>query len=304
MQSWQSRVIERFFRIRSVFKPHTGSLDVERSRAENEAMAAYFKSKVKFESQPVEIDQIPAEWIIPEEVSESHTILFFHGGAYNSGSITSHRSLIANIAHDSRARGLIIDYRLAPEHPFPAALEDARAAYNWLLDQQIAPEKIVVAGDSAGGGLTMALLLDLRDREKPLPAAAVCLSPWLDLTCSGESWTSNTGKDMMLDPGSIQDSAHVYLDGTDPRTPLASPAFADLLGLPPLLVQVGSSEYLLSDSVGLAEKTRDSGLDVTLEVYEGMQHEWHFAANIMPEGRQAIEAIGEFIRIQLDGGLS
>lgn len=300
MQSWQSKAIEKVFRLRRRFKPHTGSLDVERSRSENEAMAAYFKSKVSFENQPLEIDQIPAEWIIPAGASESHTILFFHGGAYNSGTITSHRSLVANITHASKARGLIIDYRLAPEHPFPAALEDARTAYGWLLEQGLAPEKIVIAGDSAGGGLTMALLLDLRDREKPLPAAAVCLSPWLDLTCSGDSWTTNRGKDMMLDPGSIRDSARVYLDGTDPRTPLASPAFADLQGLPPLLIQVGSSEYLLSDSVSLGEKARDSGLDVTLEVWEGMQHEWHFAANIMPEGRQAIDGIGEFIQAQLE----
>ncbi|MCF7807048.1 MAG: alpha/beta hydrolase [Candidatus Marinimicrobia bacterium] len=299
MQSWQSRVIETYFRIRRLMKSRPDHLDVAISRADNEALSSYFKSKIPFESEPVMIDETPAEWIIPAGVSTEATILFFHGGAYNSGSIHTHRSLVVNIAHASNARGLNVDYRLAPEYPFPAALEDARAAYDWLLEQGLEPGKIAIAGDSAGGGLTMALLLDLRDSGKPLPAAAVCLSPWLDLTCSGDTWTSNAGKDLLLDPGSIRDSARVYLGDIDPRTPLASPLFGELAGLPPLLIQVGSSEYLLSDSVSLAEKARDSGLDVTLEVYEGMQHEWHFAANIMPEGRAAIDAIGEFIQAQL-----
>jgi len=299
MPSWQSNLIKTIFRLRRIFNPPTGVLDVEKARAETEALASNFKTKVELVCTPVEINKVPAEWIVTPKASEDSVILYLHGGSYNSGSINSYRSLVANIADSAEARALIIDYRLAPENPFPAAVEDAIAAYRWLLENQFNPDQIVVAGDSCGGGLALSLLISLREANEPLPTAAVCLSPWTDLTCTGESWKTNAGNDIMLDPGAILESARLYLGELDPKTPLASPLFADLRHLPPILIQVGSDEFILSDSTRFAEEAQAAGVDVSLEVWEGMQHEWHFAANILPEGRQAIDRIGQFIRNQI-----
>jgi len=275
---------------------NTGMLDVGKSRAEIEALAANFKTKTELACTPIEINKVPAEWIIPPKASEDSVMLYLHGGSYNSGSINSHRSLVANLANSAKARALIIDYRLAPEYPFPAAVEDTIAAYRWLLENQYTPDQIVVAGDSCGGGLVLSLLINLRDANEQMPAAAVCLSPWTDLTCTGESWETNANKDIMLDPGAALESALLYLGDSDPRTPLASPLYADLKDLPPILIQVGSDEVILSDSVLFAKKARAAKVEIRLEVWEEMQHEWHFAANFLPEGRQAIDRIGEFIK--------
>jgi acetyl esterase/lipase len=246
-------------------------------------------------SEPVEASGVPAEWIIPEGLESAQVILFLHGGSFTAGSIASHRTLAANVAIAARSRALLIGYRLAPEHPFPAAVEDAVAAYEWLLSQGYAPGQLVLAGDSAGGNLALALLVLLRDRRRPLPAAAVCLSPGPDLTFSGESWVFNAKKDILIEERKERQAVDLYLRGADPRTPLASPSFADLRGLPPLLLQVGSHEVLLSDVTRFAEKARLAGVEVTLEVWPDMQHEWQFAARLMPEGRQAISRIGEFV---------
>jgi monoterpene epsilon-lactone hydrolase len=299
MPSWQFRIIKVIFRLRRFLNPPTGVLDVEKARAETEALAANFKTKLDLVCTPVDAHMVPAEWIATPETSAERVILYFHGGSYNSGSIKAFRPLVANIANAARARALIVDYRLAPEYPFPAAVEDANIAYRWLLDNGFSPDRIVIAGDSCGGGLALALLISLRDAGEVLPAAAVCLSPWTDLTFSGESWETNAKKDIMLDPGALRESAQVYLGESDPRTPLASPLYADLRDLPPILIQVGSDELILSDSTRLAERARAAGADVTLEVWEGMQHEWHFAADMLPEGRQAVERIGQFVQDHL-----
>lgn len=275
--------------------PPTGKLDVAKERIETEALAAYFETKIQLTCKQVDTSQVQAEWITPPKTSTENVILYLHGGGYNSGSIKSHRSLAANIANSAKASAMIIEYRLAPENTYPAAVEDTFTAYRWLLESQIRPEQIVVAGDSCGGGVVLSLLVSLRDTNEPMPAAAVCLSPWTDLTCTGESWGTNAKKDIMLDPGSLMKAAQVYLGEADPRTPLASPLYADLRGLPPILIQVGSDELLLSDAAGLAERAQAVGVDVTLEIWEGMQHEWQFAANYLPEGRQAIDRIGEYI---------
>jgi monoterpene epsilon-lactone hydrolase len=299
MPSLHFRLIKTIIQLRRLLNPPTGVLDVEKERAETEALAANFKTKIELTCISVNANKVPAEWIITPKTSADRVILYLHGGSYNSGSIASHRSLAANIANAAKARALIIDYRLAPEYPFPAAVEDAKAAYRWLLENQLSPDHIIVAGDSCGGGLALSLLISLRDEEQPLPAAAVCLSPWTNLTCTGKSWETNLKKDIMLDSGALIKSAQLYLGGSDPRMPLASPLYADLKGLPPLLIQVGSEELFLSDATRFAEQAQAAAVKVTLQVWKGMQHEWHFAANILPEGRQAIEQIGQFIEAQL-----
>lgn len=295
MSSWQFYLVKMIFRLQRLINPPSGVLDVAKERAELEGLGRSFKTKIELSCTPLEVNKVPAEWVLTPQASAERVILYFHGGGYNSGSLNSHRSLVANIAQAAKARLLNVDYRMAPEHPFPAAVEDATASYRWLLENQVSPQSIIVAGDSAGGGLALALLVKLRDAALPLPAAAVCLSPWTDLACSGPSWKENVKKDLLLEPRSILASAQLYLGGADPRTPLASPLYADLHHLPPILIQVGSDEMILSDAKGFTERARAAGVDVTLEVWQGMQHVWQLAVNILPESRQAIEKIGQFI---------
>jgi monoterpene epsilon-lactone hydrolase len=195
---------------------------------------------------------------------------------------------------------LSVDYRLAPEHPHPAAVEDATAAYRFLLDTGISPGNLAIGGDSAGGGLTVACLIALRDAGLPLPAAGVCISPWVDLTQSGESMDSKADEDPMVSREALQVMANAYLGGGDPKEATASPLFADLAGLPPLLIQVGTAETLLDDATRLAERAKSQGVDVTLEAWEEMIHVWHAFAVLLPEGRQAIERIGEFLSERLE----
>jgi monoterpene epsilon-lactone hydrolase len=295
MPSWQARVLEIYLIIKRRFSDHSGELDVARERADVETMARMFKPLGAIRCVSVVANGVPAEWVVPLGIQPARVILFLHGGSFNSGSIVSHRTLAGNVALAAKARALLIDYRLAPEHPFPAAVEDAVATYDWLLTQGCAPSQILVAGDSAGGTLTLAALMFLRDHNRPLPVAAVCLSPAPDLTFSGQSWVFNSKKDLMLDERKERKAVEIYLRGADPRAPLASPYFGDLRGLPPLLIQIGSHECLLSDAMRIAEKAKEAGVDVTLEVWPGMQHEWQFAAKILPEGKRAISNIGAFV---------
>jgi len=238
----------------------------------------------------------PAEWLRPPSAAPGRVVLYLHGGGYVIGSSRSHRHLAAAIAGAAGASALLLDYRLAPEHPFPAAVEDATAAYRWLLDQAIAPERIVIAGDSAGGGLTVATLLALREARVPLPAGGVCISPWVDLTCSGASYRTMAAADPIVRRAGVEEMARAYLGATPPRTPLASPLFADLRGLPPLLIHVGSDEVLLDDAVQLAERAKAAGVDATLEIYDRMIHVWHWFMPMLDEAQTAVEAIGRFVR--------
>ena len=295
MASIQARVLDTFLALKKRFSDNSGKLDVAFERADLESLAAMFKPLGRITCEPVDVNGIPAEWIIPPDEKTGNAILFIHGGSFNAGSIASHRTLAGNIAIASKTRALLIDYRLAPEHPFPAAIEDSVKAYEWILAQGIAAHQIIAAGDSAGGALVLNLLIKLRDDNKPLPAAGVCLSPVPDLTFSGASWKYNKKKELLLDERKERKSVEIYLKDVDPRSPSASPYFADLRGLPPLLIQIGSYEILLSDSELFAEKAKSAGVDVTLEVWPEMQHVWQFAAKILPEGRQAILRIGEFM---------
>ena len=243
----RARALAAFMSVRKRVSPRPRDLDVAWERANVQSMAGMFKPLGGIRSDPVVAGGVPAEWIVPQGIPTAGVILYLHGGSFTSGSIASHRTLAGNVALASSARSLLIDYRLAPEHPFPAGLEDAAAAYEWLLSQGIAPGQIVLAGDSAGGNLTLALLVRLRDNRRPLPAAAVCMSPNPDLTYSGELWVFNAKKDVMIQERKERQAVEIYLRGADPRNPLASPSFADLRGLPPLLLQVGSYEVLQSD---------------------------------------------------------
>jgi acetyl esterase/lipase len=270
---------------------------VEDSRAGMEELAKMVKVPKDVKCEPIDVAGIPAEWISAPEAKNENVILYLHGGGYILGSITSHRELMARISRASQARVLIIDYRLAPEHPFPAAVDDAYNAYQWLIeDQKIAPSNIIIAGDSAGGGLTLVTLINLRDKAITLPAAAVCLSPWTDLGLTGESYKTKKRIDPMVAIDGLMFDSQLYLGETDYTHPLASPLYGDLKGLPPLLIIVGTAEILLDDSVEFAKKAKKVGVDVMLDIWDDMPHVFPAFAAFAPEGQQAIEKMGEFMK--------
>jgi acetyl esterase/lipase len=239
---------------------------------------------------------VRADLITTPESQEHRHILFLHGGAFIIGSPSLYRHLTWRIATAARASVLAVDYRLAPEHPFPAALDDTVAAYNWLLADGADPSRIAVMGDSAGGGLVFSLMLKLRDDGYPLPAAAVALSPWTDLAMTGASLKRNGTADPMLRTDYQPLFVNEYLAGADPRTPYVSPLYADLAGLPPTLIQVGSDEVLHDDSIRMADRMRAAGSPVELEIWPRMPHVWHAFVPFVPEARRAVERIGAFVR--------
>jgi monoterpene epsilon-lactone hydrolase len=276
--------------------PPSDSLTTAERRAQYERAEKVFPTPAEVKVERVNAPAAPAEWLRPPSAMPGRVVLYLHGGGYVIGSPRSHRHLAAAIASAAEASALLLDYRLAPEHPFPAAVDDATAAYRWLLDQAIAPERIVIAGDSAGGGLTVATLLALREARVPLPAGGVCISPWVDLTCSGASYGTKADADPIVRRSGVEEMARAYLGATPPRTPLASPLFADLRGLPPLLIHVGSDEVLLDDAVQLAERAKAHGVDATLEIYDRMIHVWHWFLPMLEEAETAVAAIGRFVR--------
>lgn len=246
--------------------------------------------------EAVDADGIPAEWITVPESLKKRVIYYLHGGGYVMCSINTHKEMVSRLARAAGARALAINYRLAPENPFPAAVEDAATAYRWLLSTGVNPAEVVIAGDSAGGGLTVATLVALRDAGDPLPAAGICISPWVDMEALGESMVTKSGVDPMTTKEDILENGKKYLSGANPRTPLAAPIYANLRGLPPLLILVGAAEVLLDDSTRLAEHAKWAGVNVILETWEEMIHGWLLFAYILPEGQQAIERIGDFVR--------
>ena len=251
--------------------------------------------------QRVNAGGLPAEWAADESAAGDQAALYLHGGGYVIGSVRTHRVLMAGLSRASGARVLGLEYRLAPEHPFPAPVEDAVAAYRWLLRQGYAPGRIAVAGDSAGGGLAVAMLAQARSYGLPLPAAAVCFSPWVDLEGIGDSMTANAGSSDMVERDGLLFMANAYLNGANPRAPLAAPLYADLRGLPPTLIQAGGAETLLDDSTRLAEAARAAGVAVELDVWDDMIHVWQLFAPMLPEGRQALAQAGAFIRKHTGG---
>ena len=273
---------------------------VEDSRAGFEKLARVVGGKTPADVRQVDAGGVPSEIVTAEGASDDTTTLYLHGGGYVIGSPRTHREFARRISAASSAQILVIDYRLAPENPFPAPVEDAVTAYRWLLDEGYAPERLSIAGDSAGGGLTAAALVSIRDQGLPLPACGVCLSPWVDMEGLGDSMNSRADRDPMVQREGLVSMAGVYLGGADPRSPLAAPMYAELDGLPPLLIQVGASETLFDDAVRLDEKARAAGVETTLEEWDDMIHVWHIFAPILDEGQEAIERMAEFMRDQWD----
>jgi epsilon-lactone hydrolase len=239
------------------------------------------------------------EWTDADGCATDAAIVYLHGGGYTMGNLDSHRNLVANLSRTAGIRALSVDYGLAPEHPFPRAVEDAVAAVEYVHAQGIAPERVIVAGDSAGGGLTAATLIALRDRGIALPAAGVLISPWLDLTQSGATMDSHAAADPMVSPDLLGKCSAAYLNGQDAKAPLASPLFADLSGLPPLLIHVGTAEVLLDDARRFQAAAQSAGVDSTLEEWDEMIHVWHTFSGMLPEAGQANDRIGAFIKEHL-----
>lgn len=271
---------------------------LEEMRAGIDAMGGMFPSLDDVTAVAVDAGGVDAEWFDVNGGDTGRVLLYLHGGGYVIGSVQSHRPMIERITKASNGRVLALNYRLAPEHPFPAAVEDAVAAYRWLLDQNVAPGRIAIAGDSAGGGLTLATLLAIRDAGLAMPACAVPISPWTDMECTGASIESRAAVDPIVQKEILLQMGGTYLNGADPKSPLAAPFHGDFTGLPPLLIQVGDAEVLLDDSTRLEQKLKDAGVEVTLEVWDEMIHVWHLFAPMLDKGQEAIDRIGAFVQAQ------
>jgi len=307
-----------FKTLRTVFRARSGRRfdDPATSRRELEEFVRILPEPEPFRTEPAIVGGVTCEWVTTEQGTPEHTLVFLHGGGYVSGSLASHRPLAVRIAAASGARVLQVDYRRAPEHPFPAAFDDARAVLAAVLGgtaglgtgPPLRPSRLGVVGDSAGAGLALAALASLLSRDHdgeapgpgtPQAAALVCLSPWTDLTCTGESLETRAAVDPLFDRPALERMAALYAGGTDPADPRISPLHADLRGLPPTLIQVGDAEVMLSDSTRLAERLETAGVPVELDVWPEMVHGWQLFAGMVPEGDEAIERIGRFLRAEL-----
>jgi len=246
--------------------------------------------------ETVRADGVRCEWLIPDGSDADRVLLYLHGGGFVYGWTGTHRHMVAHLARQMGVRALSVDYRLAPEHPFPAALEDCTAVYRWLLKQGIAPENIVVAGDSAGGNLALTTMIWLRDHGDPLPAAAACLSPATDMT---EREEIRRGFDPILHPRALLSFRASYIANHDPAEPLLSPIYADLHGLPPLLIHAGEDEILCGDCVRMAEAAQQAGVNTRVEVYPRMWHVWHMNFAEVPEGAAALEDVAQFLSARI-----
>lgn len=285
-------------RIGAVYRNWNRDTTVAQMRSDWDAAFGGTTAPVKCE--PVIAGGVDGEWISPAHAPEDKAILYFHGGGFRIGSVASHRDLIAQIAVASGCRVLAINYRLAPEYRFPAALDDALVAHDWTLGQGFEPANIAFAGDSAGGNLALTAMLALRERNRPLPVGAALMSPWTDLAATGASYVSRAEADPIHQRPMILALAKNYLGGQgDPCDPLVSPLYADLTDLPPLLIQVGDRETVLDDSVMLAGKARAAGVEVDLQVWDGMIHVFQMFGAELPEAHRAIADIARFLNRHL-----
>ena len=266
---------------------------IEEQRARQEKTSKYAKLPADIHCQSINADGMSAEWISAPD-ADLGVILYIHGGSYALGSINVHREFIVRLVQATKIRCLAINYRLAPEHPFQAALEDATTIYGWLLNQGVDASQIIIAGDSAGGGLALGTMVTLRDNGEQLPSGAVCISPWTDLALTGASIQSKAKVDPILDLASLQMYARYYAGENELTSPLISPLYANLKGLPPLLIQVGTDEILLDDSTRFAEKARDAGVNVTLKIWDEMFHVFQLIP-FLPETKKMVDSIAEFV---------
>jgi monoterpene epsilon-lactone hydrolase len=255
---------------------------------------------VRFHSREVEIEErqepVKGEWIWARDGEQTSRVIYYlHGGGYVSGSPKGYRPITATLARLLKARSFALDYRLAPEFRFPAALEDAVAGYRWLISIGIEPREISIVGDSAGGGLVLALVMKLRDLGDPLPASVVSLSPWTDMAGTGESIQANSKRDPFFVPEDVERYAHLYLGEQSRQTPLASPLYGDFSGLPPLLIQAGASEMLLDDARGVHARAIAAGVSSELQIFKGVPHVWHLMTPFVPEARTALRQVAAFI---------
>ncbi|MES1990116.1 MAG: alpha/beta hydrolase [Pseudomonadota bacterium] len=250
--------------------------------------------------EKVSANGVPAEWSAAPNAAKDRVILYLHGGGYVIGSVASHRHVVAELGRAAGTRTLALDYRLAPEHPFPAAVDDALAGYRFLLAQGFTPGNIAIAGDSAGGGLTVATLLAIKAAGLEQPACGFCISPWVDLEAIGNSMTTQAARDPMVQKKGLLGMAGAYLNGSNARAPLAAPIYGDLTGIAPLLIQVGAAETLLDDSIRLASVAGAADVEVNLQVWPEMIHVWHFFHPMLGAARQALKVAGETIARAMD----
>lgn len=274
-------------------QPRPGSLAERRARLDAVASVDGVAPDVAFER--VTIGACEAEWSLAPGSDPGKVLLFFHGGGYCSGSIRSHRGMVSEMGRAAKVRTLALGYRLAPENPFPAALDDASAAFVFLLDRGHAASSVAIGGDSAGGGLSLALMIRQRDGGRPLPACAWLVSPWVDLEMTGATLDSKAAIDPLIHRDYLQQLAQNYLAGRDPRDPLVSPLHANLTGLPPVLLQVGSAETLLDDAIRIAGRLGDADVTTELQVWPRMIHAWHLWSARLSAGRAATASAAAFI---------
>jgi acetyl esterase/lipase len=297
MERFKNWLIKLFFRLVR-WLAYRRTLPAYKFRKAMEFFTSFLGTPEFATYEPFGLSFMEAEWITPENWDHESYILYLHGGGYGMGSINSHRSLMARLGRAARARVLGINYRLAPEHPFPAAVEDAATAYQYLLDMGVPPGRIAVAGDSAGGGLTVALLVKLRDEGKPLPAAGVCFSPWMDLSPAWDKRRHKEESDPFIDLKSIEIWGRKYA-GLHLDHPLASPIHADLHGLPPLLVQVGTCEVLHYDATALRDHCLRDGVPCVLEEYPDQIHVFQVFGGFLKTADKALISAGMFIKKQM-----
>lgn len=306
MPSFKSRMFNFLLRNRHLLQgkltqeiyTDDSSIPVFREQCEKGA-ARYAKIPDGVEVRPQTIEGIPAEWLIPQQADAKKVILYVHGGGYVAGSCNDHRGFISKFAKNTGFTNLVYEYRLAPEYPYPAALEDSVKVYQWLLHEGYQPNHILIAGESAGGGLTLALLLALKDRKLPMPAAAVAISPWTDLTCSSESYHTKNKVSLAPLNSWLVFSKH-YCGTNDPSNHFISPLFGDLKGLPPLLINAGTDDELYEDGEKFAVKAQKAGVAVTFRKGEGQVHCYPLLAPLFPEATQAMNEIVDFIKQYLN----
>jgi epsilon-lactone hydrolase len=275
--------------------------DYRQRRKDMDARALEYGIAPDVTVEPVTANGVRAEWTSTPNDARDAALMWLHGGGYVIGSLTSHRHLVSEAGRAVGAWALALDYRLAPEHPFPAAVEDALSGYRYLLSRGIRPGRIAIAGDSAGGGLVVAAMLAIRDAELEQPACGWCISPWIDMEAIGESMSTRAQADPMVQQAGLLEMARLYLGGADPRSPLAAPIYADLKGIAPLLIQVGAAETLLDDAIRLAKVAGEADVRIDLQIWPEMVHVWHLFHPELKAGLRAIEAGGNYVRAMIGG---